>query len=176
MQKLILVTGPVASGKTTIARELAAHARSGGLAAAAVDMDDLVFMVNGTDWRTVNASHWALARQAAAELIDFFFASGSSVVTIAGPFFGRAEREELVRAVRSRPAVSVVVLDVQLDEAVARASTDPTRTLSKEPALLARLEATINWNELPTDAVRIRTDGQSADAVARRLFQAIIDR
>jgi len=176
VQKFIIVTGPIASGKTTVARALAARARLQGLDAASIDMDDLVFMVNGPDWRTVKPMHWAAARHAAAALADAFYAGGASVVTVAGPFFGRSEREGLIGNMRSSPSVDVVVLEVALGEAVARASTDPTRTLSKDPVLLAELEKTINWLELPTDVIRLRTDGLVADDVGMRAFDLIFTR
>lgn len=175
MQSLILITGPVASGKTTAARHLAARVRARGLQAAAMDMDDVVFMINGTDWRTVKPSHWAAARHAAAALADAFYAGGASVVAVAGPFFGRSERDDLISALRSKPSVAVVVLEIALDEAVARASTDATRTLSKDPVLLAELERSINWSELPANAIRLHTGGQAADSVAAAAFDQIFD-
>lgn len=173
MQKLVLVTGPIASGKTTVARDLAARARVQGLRAASIDMDDLIFMVNGPDWRTVKPTHWAAARQAAATLADAFYAGGANLVTLAGPFFGRSERDELIGSMRSSPTVVVVALEVALEEAIARASTDPTRTLSKDPVLLAQLEKTINWLELPTNVIRVPTDGQASDDVSLRAFELI---
>lgn len=176
MQKLIVVTGPVASGKTTVARALAARARVHGLDAASIDMDELVFMVNGTDWRTVKPTHWVAARHAAAALADAFYAGGASVVTVAGPFFGRSERDGLIGNMRSSPSVDVVALEVALEEAIARASTDPTRTLSKDPVLLAELEKTINWLELPPNTIRIRTDGLDADDVGMRAFELLLAR
>jgi hypothetical protein len=66
------------------------------------------------------------------------------------------------------------VLQVGLDEAIKRASTDPTRTLSKDPALLTALEKSIDWGGLPGDAIRITTDGVSADEVAARVFAATL--
>ncbi len=136
-------------------------------------MDEIIFMVNGHDWRTVKPMHWTAARQAAATLADAFFAGGASLVMLAGPFFGRSERDELIGSMRSSPTVVVVALEVALEEAIARASTDPTRILSKDPVLLAQLEKTINWLELPTNVIRIRTDGEEADDVSLRAFELI---
>jgi hypothetical protein len=136
-------------------------------------MDDLVFMVNGPDWRTVRPTHWAAARRGAAALTDAFYADGASAVAIAGPFFGRSEREDLISALRARPALAVIVLEVGLDEAIARASRDPTRTLSKDPVLLAQLEKSINWHELPADAIRLPTGGDTVDDIAARADEQI---
>lgn len=173
--RLVLLTGPIASGKTTIARDLAARARSRGVGAASIDMDDLVFMINGLDWRTVTAAHWALARKAAAALIDALFSAGLDFVAVAGPFFGQSERNELIANVRTRASVHVVALNVALQQAITRAQADPSRTLSKDPALLAKLEKTINWAELPADAIRLSTDGLLAHEAGARIFRQLFD-
>lgn len=174
-RKLVLITGPVASGKSTLAEDLARVSRDRGLRAASIDMDDLVFMVAGKDWRIVRPGHWRLAREAAASLIDTFFSSGMEVVTLAGPFFGRSEREHLVENVRARPRVCCVVLRVTLREAIARAYADVTRSLSKDPALIAELEKTINSDELPSDSVEIATDGLGREEVVRRAQHSVLD-
>jgi hypothetical protein len=137
-------------------------------------MDDLVFMVNGPDWGTVKPTYWAAARHAAAALADVFYAGGASVVTVAGPFFGRSEREDLITTLHANPAIAVVVLEVRLDEAIARASSDPTRTLSKDPVLLAQLEKSINWQELPADAIRLPTGGRTVEDIAARADEQIL--
>ena len=174
--KLVLVTGPIASGKTTIARDLAARTRSRGVGAAAIDMDDLVFMVNGLDWRTVTAAHWSVARKAAAALIDALFSARLDLVAVAGPFFAESERDELIGNMRTDATVHVVALNVTLEQAITRAQADPSRMLSKDPELLARLEKTINWAELPTEAIRLSTDGLQADEAGARIFRKLFDR
>lgn len=170
--QLVLITGPVASGKSTISGGLAALLRTRGLRAASVDMDDLVFMVAGPDWRSVTPDDWHMARQAAAGLIDTLFSCGSDVVTVAGPFFGQSERDDLMGRLRTHPNVRCLILRVDLAAAIARASADPTGTLSKDPALLAELEKTIDWTHLPTDAIHVRTDGLTTGEVLNRAAAA----
>jgi hypothetical protein len=53
-EQLVLVTGLAASGKTTIPKFLASRARSIGITAAALDMDDSLFVINGPDCRSVD--------------------------------------------------------------------------------------------------------------------------
>lgn len=105
--QVILITGPVASGKSTVARTVAARMRTHGLRAASIDMDDLIFMQNGTDWRTVDGTHWATARKGAAALVDSFIAAGLQVVAVSGPLFGKSERDELVQSLTATPTVHV---------------------------------------------------------------------
>ena len=158
-----------------MARDVAARARARGIGAAAVDMDDIVFMVNGPDWRTVTAAHWSIARRAVAPFVDALFSSGSRIVIVAGPWFGQAERRELIDGVRTKASLTVVALTVDLQHAVDRAAGDPARTMSKDPALLAQIEKTIDWRGLPTDAITVATDGLSAEEVGARVWRALLD-
>jgi len=172
-EQLVLVTGPVGSGKTTIAKLLASRARSRGMTAAALDMDDFVLMFNGPDWRSVSSKEWSAARSAAAAAVDAYFIAGAQLVAIAGPFFGRGDRDELVAQLSSNPSTLVVALRVGLEEAIRRAASDPTRTLSKDPELLARLERTIAWHELRKDALQLSTENILPEEVARQIEERI---
>jgi hypothetical protein len=158
-----------------VARDVATRARARGIGAAAVDLDDIVFMVAGTDWRTVTAAHWSVARRVVAPFVDALFMTGSRIVIVAGPWFGKAERRELVDGVRTRASLTVVALTVDLHHAVDRAAGDPTRTLSKDPAFLAQIEKTIDWTELPADVITVATDGLSAEEVGARVLSAVLD-
>jgi adenylylsulfate kinase-like enzyme len=171
--KLVFVTGPVASGKTTVAQELVRRARLGGLDSAAIDMDEVIFMINGTDWRTVTAMTWSNARRAAASLVGSFFAGGIEFACVSGPFFGQSERDEFVAHVEADAHVMTVVLEVPLQVAIARAALDHTRSASKDPTLLAELEKSINWGELPPDVIRVGTANRSPEEVATELEPAI---
>ena len=51
--QLVIVTGPIASGKTTVILKLAELARQRGEMAAAIDLDLLIEMIAGTDWSVV---------------------------------------------------------------------------------------------------------------------------
>jgi adenylylsulfate kinase-like enzyme len=171
--KLVFLTGPVASGKTTIAQELVRRARLDGLESAAIDMDEVIFMINGTDWRTVTAKTWSHARRAAGSLVGSFFAAGIELVCVSGPFFGQSERDEFVAHVGADAHVMTVVLEVPLEVAIARAALDHTRSASKDPKLLAALEKSINWRELPPDAIRVATANRSPEEVATELEPSI---
>ena len=51
---LALISGPIASGKTTAAKALAEITRLQGHQAASIDMDEVVAMVAGEDWSRVH--------------------------------------------------------------------------------------------------------------------------
>jgi tRNA uridine 5-carbamoylmethylation protein Kti12 len=67
-RQLVLITGPIASGKTAVAREVAKAARRRSLTAAAIDMDTLVQMLIGDDWLSVTLDDWLIAREVAAHI------------------------------------------------------------------------------------------------------------
>ncbi|HET6316343.1 MAG TPA: hypothetical protein VFG86_07790, partial [Chloroflexota bacterium] len=119
------------------------------------------------------SKEWSAARIAAAAAVDAYFIAGAQRVAIAGPFFGRGDRDEFVAQLNSNPSTLVVALRVALEEAIRRAASDPTRTLSKDPELLARLERTIAWHELPKDALQLSTENILPAEVAGQIEERI---
>src|SRR5438093_49382 len=82
---VLVISGPIASGKSSAANAMATQVRSAGRTAAVVDLDRLYMMLD-------NASHmdddsvWRLARRAAAALTDQFVADGIDTVIVEGTF------------------------------------------------------------------------------------------
>ena len=62
---VIVVTGPIASGKSTIARELALELERTPMRVAVIDLD-LVYERLAANGPKVDAATWTLARHAAA--------------------------------------------------------------------------------------------------------------
>ena len=170
-QHLVLVNGPIASGKTTIARLLAADARLSGDRAASIDMDDIVWMSAGDDWAIVTAADWRFARSSVATLVDHFFGTGMRLVVLAAPMFDAEERADLVAQIKARPVLSVVTLKVSLDEAERRVKADTRRVLTATwdaaavRAHLVHYYSNIDWNRLPASDLIVETDGRTAKEV-----------
>ncbi len=173
MRQVVLVNGPIASGKTTVARLLADLVRSKGHKAASIDLDDLVWMNGGTDWLRINRQHWQVAREGAAVLVNWLFASGTSLVAVAGPFFDATDRAQLIDALDGSPRTTIVTLRVSLPEAIRRAQADPTRLLSKNPDLLTKLYDSIDWRCLPSDGLEFVTEGRPADTTVEDIAYAL---
>src|SRR5689334_9358232 len=89
---IVVVTGPIGSGKTTLAQGLARVVRMSGGHAAAIDMDDLVEMAAGDDWSRVTTAHWATARKLCARVCESLLDESYSYVFVSGPFFNEGER------------------------------------------------------------------------------------
>lgn len=61
MPLLIVLDGPIASGKSTVARVLAGIAERRGRSAAVIDLDELWHMVDHQEPRTGELARWLLA-------------------------------------------------------------------------------------------------------------------
>src|SRR6266540_1839527 len=98
---IIVVNGPIASGKSTVARMLAGIAEKQGRRSAVIDLDELWLMLDHQLPRSGKQEHWLVARRAAAVLTDEFFHSGVELVVVNGPFFTAEERAAYLRHLRS---------------------------------------------------------------------------
>ena len=174
-QTLLLINGPVASGKTTVAQLVAARMRERKRRAAAIDLDALVMVVMGRDWHDVRIEHWLAARRLAAVLADCLFSTEHELVVLSGPFFTQEERDDLCRHLKSRPKMASVTLRVSFDVALRRAQSDPdpARLYTRVPERLAQLHDSIDWDLLPSDVLMIDTDRRDADEVARVIAEAL---
>jgi shikimate kinase len=138
MARLVVVNGPIASGKTTTAHALATWVRNQRLKAATIEMDDLIQMVRGTDWtRPWTLTDWGLARSLACALIDRLCEEDATLVALSGPFFDPQERRALTDALTSRPYVCFVTLEASLAETLRRCAADDRRVLSSPEFTLA---------------------------------------
>ena len=139
---LIVLTGPVGGGKTTVAIALAERFRTIGRETAVIDLDLVYRMARQRDG-FANEDVWRTARRGAAALADTFFDSGMSVVIVEGGFFNHEEfhglQDHITASVRSR----LVTLNVSSDQALRRAQSDPSpdRTVSRDPEVQQRLHA-----------------------------------
>jgi uridine kinase len=156
---VIVISGSIASGKTTVARAVAAELASEGRRCAVIDIDVLHDMLSdGLD------PAWAIARQAAGRLTDSFLAAGVQVVVVDGEFITTEERASYLENVCSPVTVRFVTLRVAYEEALRRAQRDPARGVSRDPTFLethyaavqAGLDATPGTDlVIHTDAVTV---------------------
>jgi hypothetical protein len=93
---LILISGAVASGKTTLALSLAGLARMRGIPAASIDIDELVVTVAGPDWSLVTRTDRLFACELAGVLTERLFDRGERLVAIAGSTLSSYEWQHVV--------------------------------------------------------------------------------
>jgi len=163
---LVLISGPVASGKTTLAWRLAALTRAAGDVAASIDIDELTEIGGGSDWTQVTAQHRRQACELAAALIDRLAEHGNRFVAVAGSTLSPYEWKAVTERVSVPVEPTLVRLRVSVTEAIRRAQADPTRLLTRDPQVVERLHAAIEWDATASPDLEIDTDEVTADEVA----------
>jgi cytidylate kinase len=136
---LIVISGPIASGKSSIARGVARELEREGLTTAVVDLDLVYHMQGHTSAdQQGDASRWQAARRAAAAIAESFLKDGIATVLVEGSFQDVAAREVLAAVLQSTSEAHFVTLRVSYQEALRRAKADPTRGASRDAAFLRR--------------------------------------
>lgn len=163
-KQLVLVSGPIASGKTTVVAELAARARRRGAAAAAVDMDAIVEILVD-DGSLVEMEDRLRASDVAAGLVDRLFESGVRLTTVAGSTPSSYEWDELLLRLASQPAVTTVLPRVSLADSIKRAHSDPGRARTLDADFVSRVYRGIDWERLRSPDLDLNTEDLSVDEV-----------
>jgi len=132
---VIVVTGPIASGKSTVARELARALEADGVSTAIIDLD-LVHDELIATGSTADESTWALARHRAAVAANAYSQDGVAVVVAEGSFNLPVDRAVFDEALVVNSGPIYVTLEVSFEEALRRAKGDPTRGRSRDPRFL----------------------------------------
>jgi predicted kinase len=145
---VVVITGPIASGKSTTARELARELERTGVPVAIIDLDDVHDRLV-SDGRETDQVTWAVARREAATLANTFLTEGRAVVIAEGSFNTPGDRAEFSQYLDASVDPVYVTLRVSFEEALRRAQGDPTRGLSRDPAFLGRYFADMG-QALPT--------------------------
>jgi len=128
--QLVVLTGPIASGKSTVAAALAAAATRRNLTAVVVDVDDVAEAVASPG---AGASGlWSSAHQAHGALVARWTRTPVDLVVAVGPLFSPAERSALLGELPAGTPVHWVLLDAPVAATLARAAADPTRGLSRD--------------------------------------------
>jgi predicted kinase len=130
---LIVVVGPIASGKSTVARGLARRLRDSGRDVAELDLDDLVETIGG--FVELRLDRFRQAQIVYGELVGAWLRQGFDVIAH-GPFFHADEQAALLHAVPHGVTPRRVLLLATYEIALARVAADPGRVFSKQPDLL----------------------------------------
>lgn len=135
---VIVICGPIASGKSTVARAVARSFEHLGTQAAVADLDLVYEMLEHDRPAKDRIEKWSRARRAAAALTDGLLDDGIGVVVVEGDFLTQEERAEFLTALRSRVAPLFVTVHVSIDLALQRVQQDPSRGISRDPGFLRR--------------------------------------
>jgi shikimate kinase len=164
---LIVITGPIASGKSTVARELARELERTSVRVAVIDLD-LVYEMLASDGTKSDAETWTLARHAAAVLANTFVEAGVGVVVADGSFNTPGDRAAFSDHLCAGLGPVYVTLRVSFEAALRRAQSDPTRGLSRDPGFLGSYFAAASRSSanVPSTDIVIDTEQMTANSAA----------
>ena len=171
---VIVITGPIASGKSTVARALSHELAGPGVRVAVIDLDLLEDMLTA-DGPSSDLASWTLARRAAARLANGFVADGVAVVIADGSFNIPGDRAAFEEHLDTAVSPVYVTLTVTFEEALRRAQGDPTRGVSRDPVFLEEYFANAAKASGPppiTDVV-VDTESMSPTAIAARVARIV---
>ena len=170
--RLLVISGPIAAGKSTVASALATAFRESGRSAAVVDLDRLYMMLDDRPPMSEPA-HAREARRAAAALTDHFVLDGMELVIVEGTFWTRSVREELTTRLTTLVHPVFVTLHVSVDEALRRVQGDGDRRASRNPAFLRANHAAFGAvTPIPTDTI-IDSSSSPVDAVSAAIMAVL---
>ncbi len=133
---VVVITGPIASGKSTLGRALAVELTERGSDSAVVDLDLVYEMLDPCRGAKTDQARWSDARRLAGKIAAGLGQRRSAVV-VEGEFGTDAQRAEFCDELPHEWRASFVTLTVDFDEAWRRAMADPTRGASKDKDFLA---------------------------------------
>ncbi len=172
---LVVITGPIASGKSTTAAALAAAAAASGLTAVVLDVDDVAAAVTAPGAGATGL--WLSAHHAHGALVARWVRTPVDLVIAVGPICSTAERAALLDPLPPGTPVHWVLLDAPVVTTLARAQADPTRGISAEPGFhhdrhqrFQRLRADIPATQT------LDTSATDADTIARRVLTSVTAR
>jgi predicted ABC-type ATPase len=133
MARLVVITGPIGSGKSSVAGKLAESVKNAGRTAVVVDLDDTVATMHIPPG-DVDKS-WESARVVHGRLVGVWLPLVDTVV-VDGPFYSKTETSTMMRHVPTGVLPRRVLLLANYEVALERVASDLTRGASKIPSVL----------------------------------------
>ncbi len=127
---LITITGPIASGKNTVATLLAEPCARSSHTVVVADIDDVAAMVAGPG--AAPTGLWFAAHEAHGALVGQWMRSSADLVIAVGPVYTQAEQDALFHPLPSDARVCRVQIDASLAVTWERVRADEGRGLSRQ--------------------------------------------
>ncbi|MET0695305.1 MAG: adenylyl-sulfate kinase [Propionibacteriaceae bacterium] len=134
--RLVVVTGPIAAGKSTVSELLTRRLLEEGLTVACLDVDEVARMMHAPGGLT--EVHWAQAHRAHGWLVAGWLDSPVDVVISHGSVSTPWQTDALMSRVPAGTSVLRAQLLATFEAALSRVVLDPERGLSKDPTFLRR--------------------------------------
>jgi energy-coupling factor transporter ATP-binding protein EcfA2 len=166
-RRLVLIIGPIASGKSTLADTVAGKLRSRGEAVTVVGLDTVAEMALPT------LANWSWAHEVHGQLVGAWLEKPIPTVIAEGPETPE-EIEQIMRHVGSDVSVRKVLITTSYETALARAIQDPTRGLSKDPVFLRRMYQRFELTrpDIAHD-IQFDTNELSSDDIAEQVIEGL---
>jgi predicted enzyme related to lactoylglutathione lyase/chloramphenicol 3-O-phosphotransferase len=171
---VLIISGPTASGKSTVAYALAAESRASGSTAAVVELDRIYMMLDDGPIMS-DAEISRRARRAAAAVVDQYVLDGVDLIIAEGEFWTTGQRDEFTYRLSSGVTPLFITLRVSVEEALRRVESDSNRRLSRIPEVLRRSHA--DFAAAPSIAGDLTIDSTSLSvAEVAACVRAVLDR
>lgn len=166
--RLVMISGPIASGKSTLAGDLVRLLRLEGFSVALADLDTVAEMALPT------LPSWDWAHGVHAQLVGAWLRTGVDIVVDEGTS-NPAEVQQVLDQAPEGTDVFHVVLTADLDASLARARADSGRGISQDPAFLRGDHEAYSRHlpQLPS-SLRLHVEGQEPAALAREVLARLL--
>ena len=132
---VVVITGPIASGKSTLGRAVAVELASRELDSAVIDLDLVYEMLDPGLGPKIDDDRWKDARRLSGKIATGLSGRRSAVV-VEGEFATEEQRHDFCDELPREWHASFVTLTLDVDEAWRRAMADPMRGISKDKDFL----------------------------------------
>jgi chloramphenicol 3-O-phosphotransferase len=177
---LVVLSGPIGAGKSSVARALAKRLVRARTRAVAIDFDLIVDMVERSETFPGATIAWQSARRASAALADGFFDAGITTVIIEGDFWNPFARGDFEPHLRSSIEPKYVTLTVSYDTARARvlreiAGNPLVRPNSRDPVFHAQVIKAFSKRLLQLQATDLvlDTEDRTVDELAEEIADGL---
>jgi len=170
--RLVVLTGPIAAGKNTVADELARSLTERGRTVVVADVDDVAAMVGAPGAAATGL--WFAAHEAHGALVGRWMRSAVDDIVVVGPIYSTEEQAALTEALPDGAPILWIVIDAPVSVTLPRAQSDPGRVLSRDPDF--HHAAHRRFRELlPTiPATRVfNSENLKADQIASAIMQML---
>lgn len=167
LARLVMISGPIAAGKSTLSGELVQMLRADGLLVARTDLDTVAEMALPT------LPNWDWAHRIHAQLVGAWLRTGVDIVVDEGTS-SPDEVDQVLEQVPEGIDIFHVVLTADFDASLARAKADSGRGISKNPTFLRAAHDTYA-RHLPRllGDLRLHVEGQEPQTLARQVLRRL---
>ncbi len=173
LASLVVIVGPIASGKSSVAARVAERLLEAGRTSAVVDLDDVADCLVAPKHDC--EARWRRARQVHDELVAAFRRSGVDHVIAHGSLFYRDEPSSVPAGVHDDAALRVLI-SVSFETALERAQRDSNRGVSKDPSFLrwTHDQFAQRTGTLPPFQLKVDADTESIETIAEMVVRACL--